>query len=53
MKKEEVLYLLESESVVEEQGLKATSSRGINVGRLSGIIYRPPVGPLNPLGKKY
>ena len=52
MKKEEILSLLESESIIEEQGLKSSYSRLVNVGRLDGAVYDPRNHPDSPLGKK-
>ena len=49
MKKEEILSLLESESIIEEQGLKSSYSRLVNVGRLDGIVYDPSNHD-NPIG---
>lgn len=48
--KEKVLSLLESESMVEEQGLKSSFSSPINIGRLDGVVYDPNNHKDNPIG---
>ena len=49
MNKEEILSLLETESIVEEQGLKSSYSSRINIGRLDGFVYDPSNHD-NPIG---